>query len=235
MVQASLLILGSAFAAGADTPAAAPAVPAAVVVHGTGCTGCGTPAVSYNTWAPAACSPMPSCDPCAPRVGLFDRLRARLAALRTPKAQCSPACPAPACEPAPVACAPACGTPVFTGFTTSCADPCQRTGLLARLRARFASSKSCDACAAPLAAATVACCSPVSTAPAVVTSPAPTTTAPAQMPPPVTPTPAKDAPKPMEPAKDPVKKDLSISSSVAPPVLADVPRTPVLGGTVGKY
>lgn len=160
-MNASILILGTALAVGGDAP----------IVVGAGCSGCGAPSVSYTACAPDVCHPMPSCG----RVGLLDRLRAKLAGWRAPKASCAHAAaccaPAPACcTPAPVACAPApcaapapctpaCGTPVFTGFTTSCADPCHKSGLLDRLRAKFKGSRSCDACAAPLACGSCDNCS----------------------------------------------------------------------------
>jgi hypothetical protein len=190
-VNASLLFLGTALAVGGD--------PAIVV--GVGCNGCGAPAVTYAASAPAVCHPMPSCDPCE-RAGLLARLRARLASWRKPKAVCAPACvpasPAcptnPCCTPAPSP-APVCGTPVFTGFTTSCADPCHKSGLLDRLRAKFRGARGCDACAAPLpcgsldnwsggSAPAAGCASTVGTvAPASApTSAPPTTAAPASPP-----------------------------------------------------
>lgn len=219
------------------TPPPAVAAPAGPIhVTGTGCGGCGTPAVSYA-----------ACDPCAGRVGLFDRLRASWAGrprLFGRNNNCAPACDPCATPafiaPAPVVVAPApaascgCGQPVFTGFTTSCNDPCERVGLLARLRARFHGGKSCDACAAPLASA---CCgSSVAGMPGgctssygtVVTPPATggTTT------PDKTPTPM---PKGEEPKKEEPKKELSaqVPSVTVPSV--EAPRVPTLGGTSGKY
>ena len=248
-MTSTFLFLSAAVALGADAPAPMPvaaapapvaAAPAPLVVSGTGCSGCGAPAVAWAS---------PVCDPCAPRAGLFDRLRARWEA--RPRLfgnnNCEPACvPAPVatCAPAPVACPPApvaCGQPLFTGFTTSCADPCERVGLLARLRARFASGRSCDAHAAPLASA---CCgSSVAGLPAtgctsgygtVLTAPStaapaagPTTAPPDKMP---TPMPKKDEPK-----KDEPKKELSIQAPVLSVPAVEVPRVPTLGGTNGKY
>ena len=255
-MNASFLFLSAAVALGADAPPPAPAVaapavvaaPAPVVVSGAGCGGCGAPAVAV--WA----APVSACDPCAPRVGLFDRLRAKWAArprLFGSNNACTPACVAApvACAPAPVACAPApvaCGQPVFTGFTTSCPDPCERVGLLARLRARFAGGRSCDAVAAPLASA---CCgSSVAALPVpgctssfgtVLTAPGaggpvvtgPTTVAPDKMPSPVPPT----EPKKDEPKKDEPKKELSIQVPPLSVPSVDVPRVPSLGGTSGRY
>ncbi len=249
-MNASFLFLSAAVALGADNPPPAPVVAAPVaapvvagpVVHGgAGCGGCGAPAVAV--WA----VPVSACDPCAPRVGLFDRLRAKWSArprLFGNNNACAPACaPAPvvACAPVAVACAPApisCGQPVFTGFTTSCKDPCERVGLLARLRARFAGGRSCDAVAAPLASA---CCGSsvaalpvggctsgfgtVLTAPPVVGPTAP----PDKMPAPTT-EPKKDAPK-----KDEPKKELSIQAPPLSVPVVEVPRVPTLGGTSGKY
>lgn len=254
-MNGSFLLLSAAVALGADTPppAAAPAVPAPVVaaapitVSGTGCTGCGAPAVGWGS-APVAWG---GCDPCAPRVGLFARLKARWDG-RTRlfgSSACAPAC-APACDPCAVAApvvvhapapAPACGCgqALFTGFTTSCSDPCERVGLLARLRARFGGGRSCDAAAAPLACGSCAssvvgfpsagCTSSFGTVLTPTTPPA-TTAPPDKMP----------APMPMDPKKDEPKKDepkkLSVSDVPAPMVPAvDVPRVPTLGGTSGKY
>jgi hypothetical protein len=139
-----------------------------ITVSGSGCSGCGGNVISSAL--PTIHYPMPACDPCGPRTGLFQRLRAKIASLRpSPSCNAAPtacssapvACAsAPvACAPAPAACAPApvsccsssrpCGTPLFTGFTTSCADPCERVGLLARLKAKFRGLRSCDACTAP--------------------------------------------------------------------------------------
>ncbi len=245
-MNASFLFLSAAVALGADP----------------GCGGCGAPVAA---WA----APVSTCDPCASRVGLLDRLRAKLAA--RPRlfgnTACAPACaPAPvvACAPAPVACAPApvsCGQPVFTGFTTSCCDPCERVGLLARLRAKFVGGRSCDAVAAPLASASwgssvaampVAGCTssfgtvlttpvigaPVAGAPVVT---GPTTTAPDKMPAPMPMTepkkdePKKDEPKKDEPKKDEPKKELNIEVPSLSLPSVDVPRVPALGGTTGKY
>ncbi len=182
-MNASVLLLSSALLAGADPVPVVTAAPIAGVA--VGCGGCSS--------APAvACAP--DCAPSCGRVGLLDRLRARLAARRAPK--CQPACtpaPAPCCAPAAApAPAPCCGTPVFTGFTTSCADPCDRGGLLARLRARFHGSRNCDAGTAPHVACSVGCGAvPTGCAPAVGTvlpttpgtpAPTPTTTPPANMP-----------------------------------------------------
>ncbi len=166
-MNATVLLLSSALLAGADPvpaaaapPVAAPVVTAAPIAGvPSGCGGCS---------APAPCAP--SCE----KAGLLDRLRARLASFHKPKCHtaCAPACtpaPAPCCAPAPTP-APCCGTPVFTGFTTSCADPCDKGGLLARLRAKFHGSKHCDACSAPHTACTVGCGAiPTGCAPAVGT------------------------------------------------------------------
>lgn len=171
-MNASVLLLSSVLLAGADPVPVVTAAPIAGVT--AGCGGCS---------APASCAP--DCAPSCGRVGLLDRLRARLAARRAPKCQpvCTPA-PAPCCAPAPApAPTPCCGTPVFTGFTTSCADPCDRVGLLARLRAKFHGSRHCDACSVPHTGCTVGCGAVVA-APAAPATPAPTpaTTPPANMP-----------------------------------------------------
>ncbi len=254
-MNGSFLLLSAAVALGSDV------FPPLV---GSGCSGCSSPVVA---WA----APVSTCAPCAPRVGILDRLRAKLTARPRLFANtaCAPACaPAPVATCAPVTCAPApvsCGQPVFTGFTTSCSDPCERVGLLARLRAKFAGGRSCDASAAPLASASwsssvatmpVAGCTTsfgtVLTPPQVTGAPVagapvitgPTTSPPAPMPAPM---PTTD-PKKDDPKKDEPKKDLSIQvpplsiPSVdlprVPPVSipsVDLPRVPSLGGTTGKY
>jgi len=110
---------------------------------------------------------------------------------------------------------------VFTGFTTSCHDPCQRVGLLDRLRARFHGSRSCDACSAPQACAS--CGSSVANFPV---APGTATPPPDKMPNPMPPT---------DPKKDEPKKDApkGVSFDTAPVV--EAPRVPTLGGTSGKY
>lgn len=233
-MSGSFLILGAAMALGADaTPPAPPPPPpvAPITVSGTGCGGCGAPAV----W-----SGYGGCDTCgSARVSLLDRLRARFAGWG--RHECAPACaPVPSCMPAPTyapVSVPAhtcgCGAPLFTGFTTSCADPCERQGLLARLRARFGGHHSCDACAAPLpcgsCGSSVGGCTSgygtVLTPPPGGGNPPP----PDKMPVPGG-DPKKDQPKKDEPKKDEPKKDLT---SALPTV--DAPRVPTLGGTSGKY
>lgn len=243
-MNGSSFLLTAAIALGADpVPAPAAPAPAAITVSGTGCNGCGAAPVTWGGSYAAVPSVM-GCDPCAPRAGLFDRLRARLAS--RPRLfgnnACAPAC-APACDPCASAPAPVvapaqacgCGHPVFTGFTTSCTDPCERQGLLARLRAKFRGGRTCDAQAAPLAGGccdssvagfpTTGCTSSFGT---VLTPPPTTGTTPTpdKMPAPTTP------PAPMPPAdpkKDEPKKELSAAPSV------EVPRVPTLGGTSGKY
>lgn len=174
-MNATVLLLSSALLAGADpvpaaAPTAAPVVTAAPIAGvAAGCGGCS---------APTPCAP--SCE----KVGLLDRLRARFAARRAPKCDsaCAPA-PAPCCAPAP---APCCGTPVFTGFTTSCADPCDRGGLLDRLRAKFHGSRHCDACSVGCGIGSAGCTPAVGTVLPATTpgtpTPAPTTNPPANMP-----------------------------------------------------
>lgn len=131
-MNASVLLLSSALLAGAD-PAPVAAAPTAPVVA----------APIAGVAAGCGCSAPASCAPSCGRVGLLDRLRARLASFHKPK--CHTAC-APASAPAPTpAPAPCCGTPIFTGFTTSCHDPCDRHSLLAKLRAKFHGSRHCDA------------------------------------------------------------------------------------------
>lgn len=225
-MSGSFLLLGAAMALGADAPATPPAPPAAapITVSGTGCGGCGAPAVWSGGWG--------ACDPCAsPRIGLLDRLRARFA-----RNTCAPACApapvcAPACAPAPApVCAPACGRPLFTGFTTSCADPCQRQGLLSWLRGKFRNGRSCDACASPCpcgswGSGAVGGCA---TSNGTVLTPAPGTPGapPQNMPAPG----GGTGPKKDEPKKEEPKKELS---SALPTV--DAPRVPTLGGVGGKY
>ncbi|MCU0704268.1 MAG: hypothetical protein MUF18_09870 [Fimbriiglobus sp.] len=266
-MNASALFLSAAVALGAEpappaapapvvaAPAAIVAAPAPITVTGTGCNGCGAPAVSYA-------APVSVCDPCAPRVGLFDRLRANWAA--RPRLLGNRGCaPVPVCAPAPavvhhVASAPAacgCGQPVFTGFTTSCSDPCERVGLLARLRAKFGGGRSCDAVAAPLAGCSTA--SSIASIPAVsgctsiygtvLTPPvagapvvgAPVTTLPDSVPPAPAPMPMtepkKEQPKKEEPKKEEPKKELSVQVPSLTVPSVEVPRVPTLGGTSGKY
>jgi hypothetical protein len=235
-----------------------------ITVSGTGCGGCGAPAVSYGSSYLSVYAPMTTtCDPCGGRVGLLARLKARFGNWNRPAAVCPP--PVTACAPAAPACAtgcsvpvPTCGTPVvsrplFTGFTTSCTDPWERKGLLARLREKFGSATACDACAAPLSgcswgssvAATPICGYPagctssygtVLSAPA--SSPSPAVTPPVTMPQekPTVPLgePKKDEPKTDEPKKEEKKELLGQVPSLDIPAV-DVPRVPVLGGTSGKY
>ncbi len=229
-MNASILLLGTTLALGGDP----------IVVGGTGCSGCGATATHY---APTTISyAMPSCGP---HLGLFARLRGRLGGLfhrdscaspcSAPVAACSPVC-----APAPKTCgAPLISRPVFTGFTTSCSDPCQRFGLLDRLRSRFAGLRSCDAHVAPHCSAAVGCSTGCAdAAPAGCTAtlgtvmPAPVT----PMPTPVTPPDKMPAPpKKDEPKKDDTKKDVSLPLSVPALPAVETPRVPVLGGANGKY
>src|SRR5206468_1665457 len=101
----------------------------------------------------------------------------------------------------------------------SCHDPCQKVGLLDKLRAKFHGSRSCDACSAPQASA---CCgSSVANFPVGPAIGAPVTPPPDKMPNPMPPT---------DPKKDAPKKDVSFEAPVV-----DAPRVPTLGGTSGKY
>src|SRR5207249_3496530 len=117
-VNAAILLMGSAWMAGADTaqpPAAAAPAPAyapgpVAVNTGAGCGGCGPT-------AGGCCD-----DPCA-KHGLLHRLKNRggggglFAKHKHNDCGCAPA-PAPCCAaPAPVYTAP-----VYTGFTTACCD-----------------------------------------------------------------------------------------------------------------
>jgi hypothetical protein len=118
--------------------------------------------------------------------------------------------------------------PVFTGFTTACADPCERTGLLARLRARFAGLRTCDATAAPLCGASWSSSTasfagvPVSGCTATLGT---VGTAPAATTPEAMPSTPKEEPKKEEPKKEEPGKVASF----------DLPKVPSLGGTTGGY
>lgn len=92
---------------------------------------------------PTSCCEVTCCDPCcAPRVGLVDRIRAKIAARRACRASCEPVC----CEP--VCCEP-------------CCDPCctPRVGLLDRIRAKIAARRACRSCCEPVCCEP-ACCEP---------------------------------------------------------------------------
>jgi hypothetical protein len=145
------------------------------IVAGSDCGGCAASA--------------PACDPCA-KVGLLDKIKARIGAIGHRSTGCCDAAPAcataPACAPACDPCAkPACGSPLFKGTLLArfkkndCGcDPCAKPSLLDRLKARF--HKSCDS------GCDTGCSSGCGAAPA---TPAPAAPA----------TPPKDMPKPMNP------------------------------------
>ncbi len=117
------------------------------------------------------CEAEPVCaDPCASRVGLLAKLRARCASRdcgcevveEAPCCEPAPA-PAPVCEPAPVDCG--------CEAEPACADPCaSRVGLLAKLRARCGSRCGSDCGCEVVEEAP--CCEPAP-APAPVCEPAP--------------------------------------------------------------
>ncbi|MCE9530903.1 MAG: hypothetical protein K8T89_07245 [Planctomycetes bacterium] len=127
-MNAALLMLTSAWMAGADhhAPTAAPAV----VSTGSSCAtgGCAT----------ATCD-----DPCAKKHGLFDRLKGRFA--KGCGCEAAPACaPAPVCKVE----APKCNTCNAAPACDSCGSP----GLWSKFKARFSkhgasSCNTCDSCA----------------------------------------------------------------------------------------
>ena len=208
-MNATFLILSSAWLAGADAAPAAPAAPVPVVMSAAGCGGCDAPVASCDT----GCS-----TSCGPRMGLFSRIKAKFSC--TKHSRCAPACAAPVaapCAPAPVACAPACGTPLighslFTGFTT-CGSGCgsSKLGLFDRLKSKFKHSGSCSSgCDNGCGSAEVS--SGCSTGPAMVAPAYP-------------PVPPKEMPAP--PKVDPKPK----TSASAPDTL----RIPEFGSTAGKY
>lgn len=165
-MNASMLLLTSAWMAGADAapaPVAAPAPYAAPAPVVGGCASCGAPACDAG------------CDPCAAKPGFFSKLKAKFA-----KSDCG-------CDP----CAHHAHKPVFSGFTTSACDtcdPCGKPSLLDKLKAKFAKSGCHDACAP--ACATGGCGSAGGCAlpavPGAVTPAVPTET-PKEMPKPTTP------------------------------------------------
>ena len=177
---------------------------------------CGGGVVSTTT--PTLHYPMAACDT---RVGSLQRLRARLASCRVPRDSCAPMCE-PSCAPAPCTPTSTCGQPLFTGFTTSCADPCQRSGLLARLRERFHGSRSCDVCTVPQVAGPLSrggCASaPLGCAPTtdVIATPAITPATPDAMPTPVEQ--REEVPKKEEP-----KKQISAEAIIVPLPMPTVP------------
>ncbi len=152
-MNATFLILSSAWLAGADAAPVAPAAPTPVVMSAAGC---GAPVTS-----------------CGPRIGLFARIKAKFSC--TKHSSCAPSCAAPVAAPC-VACAPACRTPLishalFTGFTTcgSC-----KLDLFDRLRSKFKHS-----CSSGCGSASVS--NGCSTGPAMV-APANPTVPPKEMP-----------------------------------------------------
>ncbi len=227
-MNATFLLLSTAWIASADAAPAPAMTPAPVVVTSTGCNGCGS--VSAPSYSMAS-----SCDssPCGPRMGLFARLKAKLHSSRShchhsscaAPTSCAPACaaPAPVACAAPAPCAPACGTPLisqplFTGFTTSaCGCGSSKIGLLDRLRAKFKHSSSCDACGSGSTSSQISMASsPCSVGPAMVAPAAPAS-------------PPKEMPAPAK--EDPKKEDPKNKTTQAPDTL----RIPELGSTAGKY
>ncbi len=134
--------------------------------------GCG-PTCPEEAAAPC-CEPAPvdcgcEADPCAKRVGLLAKLRARCESRGSNDCGCEVEA-APCCEPAPVVADCGCDA------APACADPCaKRVGLLAKLRARCGDRGCCDTaddCGCEVEAAP--CCEPApAPAPAPCCEPAP--------------------------------------------------------------
>ncbi|WP_439631869.1 hypothetical protein [Gemmata sp.] len=215
-MNAALLVLTSALGAGGDVvPAGWGEAPPAIIQAG----GC------------ACAAPAPSCDPCASKPKLLDRIKARCAPKC--KAESAPACdacaaPAPACD----ACskekigffdklkahcakkkesAPACDACAAPAPACDTCDPCaekKKIGFFDKLKAHFAKKKecapACDTCGTVGAAPVAGCATPGP----VVTPPA-----------------TKDAPKEMPKVKDAPKDAPKGISLPLPPAAAPAPVT----------
>lgn len=147
-MNAAFLLMSSAALAGADV-APPPAPAPAVISSGAGCSNCGAPAVA-------------PCGDCGKaKIGLLDKLKARLGGLGKKSHDCG-------CAPAPAPCDP-------------CATAAARPNLLERLKGRLGHKKChtcgpvCDPCGG---AATVLSSPPVTGAPPAVANPS----APKEMP-----------------------------------------------------
>jgi hypothetical protein len=216
-VNAAILLMGSAWMAGAETaqppPAAMPAPGAPVAAYGGaayggGCAGCG---------APAGCCD----DGCGKKHGLLNRgNRGGGGGLfgkhhKGGDCGCAPA-PAPCCAaPAPVYTAP-----VYTGFTTACCDPCgggDKHGLFSKMNGRFGHHRNKGGCCDTGCA--TACASPCAT-------PLPAGAAPP--PPPGTTTPPKEMPKPVTPKT-------GTGAVITPPTTITPVGGPALSGTTSPY
>jgi len=169
-VNAALLLMTSAWMAGADAAPQAVAPAPAVIV--AGCTDCA--------------APVAECNGCG-KAGLLDRLKAKFKSVGGHKSKgcetCETCTAPPAPAPAPCAVPAPCDT---------CADPCggHKAGFLDKLKAKLGGlgghkSKGCDTCETSVAA-TSGCATPGAPA----TAPAAPADAPKEMPKPATPKPA---------------------------------------------
>jgi hypothetical protein len=182
-------MMTSSFMAGADVPAAAPAAPAAIVAGcNSGCnTGCNT------------------CDPCAKKPCLFDKMKGRMGCHKKHGNDCCAAAPtcAPAPAPAPTCCAsaaPACDT---------CGSA--RPNLLDRIKAKCHGKKHKGDCCAPACDGCAA--APIGPAPVVPANP----------------------PQPMGPKKTSIEGAPSITiptpGALVVPSIPGIPVTPVTGNS----
>ncbi|UUO05395.1 hypothetical protein M4951_18685 [Blastopirellula sp. J2-11] len=123
--------------------------------HGCGCEPtCCAPEPTCCAPEPSCCDP---CDPCSCRMGLFGKLRAKLASCCKPKcceSSCcgaEPTCCAPeptCCAPEPTCCAP---EPTCCAPEPSCCEPCcKKPCFLKRLFNHCKRSSCCEpTCCAP--------------------------------------------------------------------------------------
>ena len=172
---------------------------------------------------PCAAPAMVSCDPCASGPGLFARLKARL-----PSAGCGTPCGTPLMS-----------RPLFAHASSAACDPCASSspGLLAKLKAKFA-SPACVSSAPCSTTSAYASCSSYASSGSIVMGAAPVTGGCALPPVPgtVAPTPTieapKEMPKPAEPAKEPAKDAAPKTSSITIPSVVIPPTNPI-GPTIG--
>jgi len=201
LMNAAFLMVASAFAAGSDVQQIGWGENAPAIIQ-AGCSSCGAPAAS-------SCD---SCNSCGnSKVGILDKLKARLGSHK---------CKAPSCDscaaPAPTCCAPAptCGS--------CCPTP---PNLLDKLKGRFAKKSSC--CAAPA-------CDSCGSASTGCATPGPAVVVPAM--PPVTP---KEMPKVKEAAPKAgalAPAPAVIPTPVALPALPVVPSSGLkLSGSNSPY
>jgi hypothetical protein len=227
-VNAALLLLGTAYAAGADVPpppGAPPAQPPPAVAPAPGC--CDGPSVGAFGWGYGC-----GCDDCGGRATLHDRLRARFAGRRHHGgADCCDPCAAPAPVYAPA--------PVFHGSAVAaCPDPCQdsKHGLFSRFRGRLGGHRNkggdcCDPCwgaggfaGGPWVGYPGGCATPLPPGAAPVAPPPPGAAG----------EPPKEMPKPKD-TTPPKSNGSGPAAQVAPPTPVTPVSGPRLTGTSSPY